>query len=209
MYIYTPIHPHGCLTPGADKQYYTNCVISGLNQQQVAKSLILRASISHHWNTPDLPQNTHWHNKLAAASPTPEEGIQNPLEICPQGSTKHMKMTLKAVVELEAGQRPPPPKTDHLQPCGESGWLWGPKHGLCGHSTFPGVLESMHWTAGFLREKQIFLSSDEFPVPLHVISHNTLKPQTHWKEQPLPGNLFLPRALSLFFHCKIFSALII
>lgn len=50
-----------------------------------------------------------------------------------------MKITLKAVVELEAGQRPPPPKKDHPQSCGERGWLWGPKHGLWGHSISRGA----------------------------------------------------------------------
>lgn len=54
-----------------------------------------------------------------------------------------MKIALKAVVELEAGQRSLPPKRDHPQSCGEGGWLWGPKHGLWGHSVSR-VLESMH-----------------------------------------------------------------
>lgn len=177
-----------------------NCVISGQNQQQVTKSVILRASTPHHWNTPDLP--------LAAASPTPEEGIQNPLKTCPQGSTKCMKITLKAVVELEAGQRCCHLKWTTLSPVVRGDGSGDPNM-VFGDTLFPGVLGSMHWAAAFLRVEQIFWSSDEFPVPPHIISCNTLKPQTHWREQLLPGNLFLPRALSLFFHCKIFSALII
>lgn len=104
---------------------------------------------------------------------------------------------------------PPITTSGRLQPHGERGHLWGPTPVLWGHALFAGFMESTHRGAAFVRERQIFWSSNEFPVPPRVISHNTLKYQMRQREQPLLSNLFLPRGLSLFLHCKVFSALII